>query len=336
MKTLPLILGTALLFALIAVPAEGATRTNGAIPSLKDSSTVEGEFVRLGDLIENAGDKSNTPIFRAPELGTTGTIQVYRIIEAARANGVSVFDTRGISEVLITRASRTISVSDIERAVAETASKQTSIGDANNIAVVFDSGVRPMNVEPNASTTPRLVQFNYDPRSQRFDASLDVSGSAASRRKATRISGYLYETAEVPTLIRAFTRSEIVRDEDIQMERRAKAELTPDTILKTTAIVGHAARRDLRAGQPIRVSELMKPELVGRGDTVTLSFESTGVRLVVRAKAMESGTEGDTIQVLNPQSKRTVQATVEGPGRVVVRPLKTARAEAPETTGSFK
>lgn len=336
MRTLPLILGTAFLFALIAVPAEGATRTNGAIPSLKDSSTVEGEFVRLGDLIENAGDKSNTPIFRAPELGTTGTIQVYRIIEAARANGVSVFDTRGISEVLITRASRTISVSDIERAVAETASKQTGIGDANNIAVVFDSGVRPMNVEPNASATPRLVQFNYDPRSQRFDASLDVTGSATSRRKATRISGYIYETVEVPTLIRAFTRSEIVRDEDIQMERRAKAELTPDTILKTTAIVGHAARRDLRAGQPIRVSELMKPELVGRGDTVTLSFESTGVRLVVRAKAMESGTEGDTIQVLNPQSKRTVQATVEGPGRVVVRPLKTARAEAPETTGSFK
>lgn len=336
MRTLPLILGTALLFALAAVPAEGATKTNGAIPSLKDSSTVEGEFVRLGDLIENAGDKSNTPIFRAPELGTTGTIQVYRIIEAARANGVSVFDTRGISEVLITRASRTISVSDIEHAVAETASKQTSIGDANNIAVAFDSGVRPMSVEPNASATPRLVQFNYDPRSQRFDASLDVTGSAASRRKPARISGYLYETAEVPTLVRAFTRSEIVRDEDIQMERRPKAELTPDTILKTTAIVGHAARRDLRAGKPIRVSELMKPELVGRGDTVTLSFESPGVRLVVRAKAMESGTEGDAIQVLNPQSKRTVQATVEGPGRVVVRPLKTARAETPETTGSVK
>jgi flagella basal body P-ring formation protein FlgA len=51
---------------------------------------------------------------------------------------------------------------------------------------------------------------------------------------------------------------------------------------------------------------------------------------------MESGTEGDTIQVLNPQSKRTVQATVEGPGRVVVRPLQTARAEAPETTASVK
>jgi len=332
MRTFPLILAAALLFAHIAVPAEGSP----VVPSLKDSSTVEGEFVRLGDLIENAGDKSNTPIFRAPELGTSGTIQVYRIIEAARANGVSVFDTHGISEVLITRASRTISISDIERAVAETASKQTSIGEANNIAVVFDSGVRPLSVEPNASATPRLMQFNYDPRSQRFDASLDVTGSTTSRRKATRISGYLYETVEVPTLIRGFTRSEVVRDEDIQMERRPKVEMTPDTILKTTAIVGHAARRDLRAGQAIRVSELMKPELVGRGDTVTLSFESTGVRLVVRAKAMESGTEGDTIQVLNPQSKRTVQATVEGPGRVVVRPLKTARAEEPETTGSVK
>jgi flagella basal body P-ring formation protein FlgA len=335
MRNLFALLATAFLLAAVSAPAEGAAKA-AAIPTLKDSTSVEGEFVRLGDLIENLGNAAQTPVFRAPELGASGTIQVYRIIEAARTAGVLVFDTRGISEVLVTRATRTIPVTEIERAVAETAAKQIGIQDSANVAVVFDSGARPLSVEPSAAAAPRLVQFNYDPRSQRFDASLDVPGSAAIRKKPARVSGYLYETVEIPTVIRAFTRGEIVRDEDVQMERRPKAEITPDTIRNSAAVVGHAARRDLRAGQPIRISEMMKPELIARGDTVTLTFDSPGVILSLRAKAMESGTEGDVIQVMNPQSKRTIQATVEGPGHVVVHSMKSARSAALETAGSLK
>jgi flagella basal body P-ring formation protein FlgA len=335
MRALPAFLATALLLATSAFPATGADR-NSAIPALKDSASIDGEFVRLGDLIDNVGDAARTPVFRAPALGATGTIQVYRIIEAARGAGVTVFDTRGISEVLVTRESRAISVSDIERAVADTASKQVGIDDPKNIAVVFDSGMRPLAVEPNAAATPKLVQFNYDPRSQRFDGTIDVPGSSVARKKPLRIAGYLYETVEIPTVTRAFVRGETVRDEDIQMERVAKTEITSDVVRKSAAVVGRAARRDLRAGQPIRVSDLMKPELVGRGDTVTLTFDSPGVVLSVRVKALESGTEGDVIQVLNPQSKRTVQATVEGPGVVAVHSARTARAASLETTGSVK
>lgn len=328
----------ALTFAatVLAAPALANTPADPAVPTLKDTAAVEGDFVRLGDLIENIGTNAKTPVFRAPELGQSGTIQVYRVIEAARANGVSVFDTRGVSEVIITRAARTIPVAEIERAVAETAAKQIGIDDAGNVSVYFDSGMRPLVVEPNTATALRIVQFNYDPRSQRFDASIDMPGSAAARKRAVRISGYLYESIEVPTLARAFIRGEIIRDGDIEMQRRPKAELTADIIRNSAAVIGHAARRDLRAGFPLRVSEMMKPELVGRGDTVTLTFESPGVVLSVRARAVESGTEGDVIQVINPQSKRTVQATVDGPGHVTVRSMKAARSASIETTGSVK
>jgi flagella basal body P-ring formation protein FlgA len=33
---------------------------------------------------------------------------------------------------------------------------------------------------------------------------------------------------------------------------------------------------------------------------------------------MDAGAEGETVSVLNPQSKRVLQATVRGPGLVVV------------------
>ena len=37
-----------------------------------------------------------------------------------------------------------------------------------------------------------------------------------------------------------------------------------------------------------------------------------------RRKAAESGTEGDTVSVVNLQSKRTVQGVVTGPGQVSI------------------
>jgi flagella basal body P-ring formation protein FlgA len=62
----------------------------------------------------------------------------------------------------------------------------------------------------------------------------------------------------------------------------------------------------------------MKPELIGRNDSVTMQLEVPGMLLSVRGKALEAGALGDVINVLNVESKRTIQATVSGPGRVTV------------------
>ena len=43
-----------------------------------------------------------------------------------------------------------------------------------------------------------------------------------------------------------------------------------------------------------------------RDQSVTLIYQSAGLYLTVRGKAMENGTEGDVVNVLNLQSKRTV------------------------------
>jgi flagella basal body P-ring formation protein FlgA len=74
----------------------------------------------------------------------------------------------------------------------------------------------------------------------------------------------------------------------------------------------------VRAGQPVVASDLAEPTLVNRNDGVTLTCETPGMVLTVRAKALDAGAEGDTIAVLNAQSNRVVQATVTGPGRVAV------------------
>ena len=76
----------------------------------------------------------------------------------------------------------------------------------------------------------------------------------------------------------------------------------------------------MQPGRALRMTDLMKPEIIQRNETVTIIYEMTGITLTVRGKAAEGGAEGDTISVLNEQSKRTVQGVIAGPGRVVIAP----------------
>jgi flagella basal body P-ring formation protein FlgA len=82
--------------------------------------------------------------------------------------------------------------------------------------------------------------------------------------------------------------------------------------------VGLAARRAMRPGEVLRQNDLGKAELIARNDNVTITYQVPGITLTMRGKALEGGAQGDTISVLNAQSKRSIQATVAGAGHVVV------------------
>ena len=91
----------------------------------------------------------------------------------------------------------------------------------------------------------------------------------------------------------------------------------------------HADAQEFRAGQPLRSADLGKPDLVQRDDNVTLIYEASGIYLTVRGKAVDSGTEGDTVTVLNLQSKRTISGIVVGKRQVAIA-IATPRLPAPD------
>jgi flagella basal body P-ring formation protein FlgA len=320
------------LFALLAAPAHAAGVT-APIPALKAEVTVANETIRLGDLLENAGEAAAAPVFHAPGLGSSGTIQVHRVIEAARQNGLPYFDTRGLNEVMILRAARTVTLADLEQAVAEAATRHLGLGEPADISVRFDRDVRALQVEPDAGAAPRIVRFAYDSHSGRFDGIVEVPGSFELRKHPVRLTGTLVETAEIVVIARNIARGESLRESDVLIERRPRAEIPSDAQSRLASVIGQAARRALRTGQPLRPADLMKPDLVTRNDTVTIVFEVPGITLTARGKALASGAEGESIEVLNPHSKRVLHATVSGPGIVTVGRGRPVTADA---TGSVR
>ena len=312
-----------------AVPQTVALKT----PRLKDRITVTSEIVRIGDLVENAGIAGNVPIFRAPDLGQTGAVLVQRIADALRPYDLADIDTECLSEVMVTRLSRPITSKDIAERIARAVSGQMGYGDPQNISIMTDRDIRVMHVEAGATSDLMVTRMNVEPRTGRFDISFELPGSAAARRLPLRFTGTARETIEVATLTRSLRQGEVVKGSDVTIERRPKAEAGLEGVSPEQAI-GLAARAPLRAGQALRQTDLMKPLVVQRNESVTITYEVPGIVLTVRGKAAESGAVGDMVNVLNIQSNRTVQATVTAPGRVTVgsfTPIVAAAVASPDS-----
>jgi flagellar basal body P-ring formation protein FlgA len=308
----------ALLIACLPAAALGAEREVSAGPALKASAAVTGEIVRIGDLVENAGAVADVPIFRAPDLGETGSVPVVRVLEALRGHHLIGLDTRGLAEIAVTRSARAITAKDIEARILAALAGKYGLPEAGNLAVIFDREMRTLRVEPTATSELAVARLSFDPRTSRFDVSFELPDSAVARRLPLHFTGSVSETFATVVPAHDIAQGQVLNAADLTIERRPKAELGPAVVTGIEQAQGLAAKHALRAGQLIRQNEVMKPELVSRNENVSIVYEIPGIVLTMSGKALDPGALGDSISVLNAQSKRTIQATVIGPGRVSV------------------
>jgi flagella basal body P-ring formation protein FlgA len=307
-----------------------------ASPVLRASVTVADDVVRIGDLIDNAGTAAQIAVYRAPDLGTTGSLPTTQLLTALQAHQVIGVDTKDIKAVSVTRLSRAIEVKDIQSQVAHALEHRGGLGDAANLSLTFDRELQDVQLEAAYTGATQPVATHYEPRNGRFDVSFEISSENNAKPTKLRFTGTAIETVDAAVLTRDVQRGDILKSSDVMTERRAKAEVGGDAAARNLT-VGMQMRRAARSGQALRVADLAKPDLVQRDDNVTLIYESSGLYLTIRGKAMENGTEGDAINVTNLQSKRIVSGVVIGRGQVaisVATPRLPAASDTTSTVGS--
>lgn len=287
-------------------------------PTLRGDVLATTDIVRIGDLVDNAGPAASVAVFRAPDLGQTGSVPVARVVEALRAHNVIAIDTRGLSEVTVTRTSRAIGIKEVETRLAQIIASRYGLRDPANMSITFDRDFRTVHIDPNAPAEFNVSRMSFDPRSGRFDTLVEIGGNSATSRVPLRFTGVAVETNEAAVVTRPITRGDVLRDSDIAIERRPRTEVSSDTVRDPQGAIGLAARQTMKPGQVIRRSDLSKPELVHRNEPVIMVFEQPGLSLTLRGKALDSGTEGDTVNVINLQSKKTLQGVVTGSNRVTI------------------
>ncbi len=289
-------------------------------PTLRAAVAVPDAVVTIGDFFEAAGDKAATPLFRAPDLGTAGPISARRVVDLARAAGLSGADTGGLVEVEVTRLAREVSVDEISRLIATETLRQNGRAMAeatlDDLRVNYDSPLEPRRADLRAAVPARLLSFSLNTQNGRFDAMVQIDQGGTNER--LRLRGEVVETVRVVTLGRPLARGEVVHRDDVVVDRQPRRQIGGMRAADPEQIVGLAARRAIQSGQAVVQGDFARPTVVTRGETVMVVFETASLTVTSRGQALEAGALGDTVNILNPQSKRTIHATVAGPGKVVV------------------
>jgi flagellar basal body P-ring formation protein FlgA len=174
-----------------------------------------------------------------------------------------------------------------------------------------------------------------------------VARGRTSRQLAPKVRGKLVPRGPVTVQVDVQVDGALVRTSTVGFDLRTQdtiavlatdlprgSELTAEHVrwiqLDTTNVVavhvapdlvlGQIARRDLKAGVPLRLADFAPETLVKRGDLVRIVFKRGGLELAGRGIAKANATLGESIRLENADTKQPLVGRVAGPGIVVVDP----------------
>ena len=207
-----------------------------------------------------------------------------------------------------TQDNRRIPAFEIQAVILEALIDETA-GDGFRINLANRSQV--FYVARDAAIGLEVENLDYDAVTGRFEASL-IAASGTPDEVRAEYRGRAVETIELPVLISAVKKGEIIGEGDLEWVEWQVRRMPRDAIVDSADLVGLAANRSLRPGAPLRGRDVSEPIVVAKGSAVRLVYRTSMMVLTAGGRALEDGAMGSVIRVRNSQSKVVVEARVEG------------------------
>ena len=314
MKTLTLLVS---LLAALATAGTGGHAVAAAEAILKNAVIVEGRYVTLGDLFENAGARTKTNVAYAPSPGKRAIFDARWLYRVARAHGLKWRPLNLKTRAVVERAGQEIHRAEIVDALM---SEFKDRGLDDDIEIDFGGRSMRLYVAANRPATVGIESLNHDPNTGRFVATISVpAGDPAAKR--LRITGRVFTLVAVPVLAKKLYRGDVIRKHHLEWKKIRKSKVLRQTITEAEQLIGMAAKRLIGSNRPIRLAQVRRPLLIAKGGIVTIRLNYANMNLTAQGRSLDEGSLGDVVRITNSQSKKIVEARVTGANRVRVQGL---------------
>ncbi len=186
--------------------------------------------------------------------------------------------------------------------------------EGRRFALAIASPRLPLANPARVPTRIRLLDYRQDPASGALVIEL-FARTAEGASARLRLKGRLVELLRVPTPRTPIGRGTVIAADMLEARWISRDRLDEEVVLDEARLIGREVRRRLLAGRPIRVGDLQEPRLVRRGALVTVVYRRPGLELTAVARALESGSMGEVVRLVNVDSRLAIKARVVGPGR---------------------
>jgi flagellar basal body P-ring formation protein FlgA len=312
-------LAAALLVGFIAGAAAAA-------PALRGNVVVTGPAIRLGDLFSDAGPRAAVEIAPAPALGGRIVLDAAWLAATAQEQNLAWQPKSRYEQSVVERASQSVPA---EAIITELRHELGSRLPGGQSELTLDNADLRLLVPAGAKPSILIDAMSFDARSGRLTAYVAASAEDVTTERV-RVTGRVRRLLEMPVLNRLVAPGETIAAQDIETIALPADRLNQSFVVGAADLLGKTPKRSIRPGEPIRPSDVQTPIVIRRGELVTVVLQSATLLLTAQAKALEDGTQGQAIRVSNTRSGKTLDATVNGPGTVIlatVSPIPVAAAQ---------
>ncbi|NVJ92678.1 MAG: flagellar basal body P-ring formation protein FlgA [Methylocystaceae bacterium] len=312
---------------LLAAPALAGTSSdkdqklttgNTGPVTLRENIVVSTSYIRLGDLFTNVPlAKEKTAIAYSPKPGRRASFDARWLYRVARAYGLQWRPLSANLSTMVTRDSIVIDKDEIQDAVTS-AMQQYDLPE--NARIELSNRNLRIHVSTEIMPEVRVDDITFNRHSNRFAAIVAIGEKDMNATQRIRVTGQVLEMLNIPTLSRNVPKGEVISENDISWVQMRADRTQQDIILDAATLIGMSPKRTLRADRPIRARDIQEPVLVPKGSLVTIILKKPGLTLTSRGRAMENGSDGETIRVTNTKTSRTIDAVVIGSSMVTVLP----------------
>jgi flagella basal body P-ring formation protein FlgA len=250
----------------------------------------------------------NIIVASAPIPGKVKVIKRPQVVRALSKHNLTTGDTKIFipEEIKVTRKSQTFQIKDIETIIRAELLKRNFI-DKNNTAFKVDEVqkdiVLPLgNVKTYVKVPGRIKDHN------KFWVSFYIDGKLKNRIWA---KGTIKRNLEVLSVNKDINANDIITEADLTYVKRNILELSGNYITNKRAVIGKKALRNLKSGAILKKEVIGSAPSVKAGDIVNIKARIKNLQISAYGKVLtREGAIGDTVTVLNIDSKETLQAIV--------------------------
>ncbi len=281
--------------------------------SLRTQVTLTAPVVRLSDLFEDADDAARI-LGAGPAPGARVVVEARQLAAIARQFGVDWRPASGTERVVIDRPGRML---PREEVIAALRGALQGLGAESDAVIELPSYAAPL-MPPDGKAQISVEQIDQD-GTGRFTAQLAIIAEGAELQRM-RLSGTVVQTIELPVPDHKLAAGTVIRPGDLRLARIRTTAIRGEPVHTIEQAVGQSVRVAAMPGQPLVLTDLVRPVMVAKGAMVVMRLSAPGIQLLGQGRALEQGAFGERILVLNPGSKAIVEAEVIGHDRVSVAP----------------
>lgn len=301
------VLGVITLLMIVIIP-----QTASAV-SLKQTSIINDTTIKLGDIFAGLETNADKVLGPAPQPGSDMVLNAHTLMRIAVALDLPWRPSSSAEQITLKRAATVIDHTMIDETLKTALAEKGIPGKFNLLYGNAQQIILPIDQKQ----TVEIASLKLSPDLNHFEATL-AAPSAKTPLQTIDITGKIEQLIEVPVLNAAMQNGDIIDENDLEFINMRSDQLNHDTVVNADDLLGMTPRRLLTPGKVIKAGEVQPPQIVGRGELVTMVFTSGSLTLTAQGKALENGAKGDVIRVVNASSNRTIQAKVSNYKEVTV------------------